>query len=124
MLLILHPARFMPPSAVALRGDRGLRRREASDRGAERGGANVVETNLVAEGDRLGIAAVLAADADLEIRASLATALDGNPHHRADALAVKHLEWVVRQNAVLDVVAEKLGLGIIPREAIDRLSQV
>ena len=68
--------------AVALRGarrrssrgsepaaaDDRLRRGEAGDRHAERRAAHVVEADLVEQRDRLRVAAVLAADAELEFR--------------------------------------------------------
>ena len=47
---------------------RGLGRRQAGDRHPERRAAHVVQPDLVAERDRLGIAAVLAADAKLDVR--------------------------------------------------------
>src|SRR6185437_14483204 len=55
--------------------DRGLRRGKAGDRHAIGRAGDVVEADLVAEGDGSGIAAVLAADADLQIRPRLSAAL-------------------------------------------------
>ena len=56
---------------VALRGvaERGLGRGEAGDRDAERRARHVVEPDPLALGDRLRVAAVLAADPELEVRA-------------------------------------------------------
>jgi hypothetical protein len=48
----------------------------------------------VAERDRRGIAAVLAADADLESGRVLRPRSIGDAHHRADAVAVEDLERV------------------------------
>ena len=47
---------------------RRLRRRQAGDRHAERAAADVIQPDLVAELDRVRVAAVLAADADLQVR--------------------------------------------------------
>src|SRR5262245_33263404 len=49
---------------------------------------NIVETDFVAEGDRGGIATVLAANPDLELVARLAAALGGDLHQLAHPLAV------------------------------------
>src|ERR1051326_2831361 len=72
---------------------------EAGDRHAERRAGDVIEPDLVAEGDRGGIAAVLAADAELENVASLATARDRDSDQLADALAIERDEGIDRQNA-------------------------
>src|SRR5436309_2761147 len=65
--------------------ERGLRRGETGDRHAVGRAGDVVEADLVAEGDGGGIAAVLAADADLELRARLAAARDADLDELADA---------------------------------------
>ena len=52
-------ARGSSGGAVALHLDRRLRRRESRDRHPERRARDVVQTRLVEESDRLGIAAVL-----------------------------------------------------------------
>ena len=54
-------------SSPVRRSERGVRGGQPGDRDAERRARHVVETDLVAERDRIGIAAVLAADAELEI---------------------------------------------------------
>src|SRR5438445_587758 len=78
----------------------------------------------MAELDRRRIAAVLPADADLETVARLAAALDGDAHHRADAVAVEHLERVGRDDLLLDVAREEALLRVVPRDAEDRLREV
>ena len=70
----------------------------------------------VAERDRRRVAAVLAADAHLQVRLGDAAALHGHLHHRADALPVQHLERIVLQDALLDVLGEKHA-GIVARVA-------
>src|SRR5205085_7882214 len=66
-----------------------------------RSAADVGEAELVAELDRGGIAAVLAADAQLDVRPGGVGPLDGDPHQLANAVAIEGLEWVFRQDAVL-----------------------
>jgi hypothetical protein len=51
-----------------MNASRGLGRGEAGDRHAEGRAGDVVQPDLVAEVDDCGVAAVLAADADLEVR--------------------------------------------------------
>src|SRR6185503_5436581 len=60
--------------------DRGLRRGHARDRHAVRGATHVVEPRHVEEVDRVRIAAVLAANAELEVRLVLAS----DPRGKAD----------------------------------------
>ena len=62
------PRGYFSSSQLAALFDGGLRRGEPRDRHAERRAAHVVQPGAVAELDRLGVAAVLAADADLEVR--------------------------------------------------------
>src|SRR3954454_16387093 len=87
--------------------ERGLRGGEPRDRHAERRARHVVEPDLVAERDRSRIAAVLAADADLEVLAHLAAPLDADPHQRADDVAVDRDERISRQDAARRVDAEE-----------------
>ena len=75
--------------------ERRLRRREAGDRHAEGRAGDVVEPSLLAEGDRGRIAAVLAADAELDVRARRAAALGGDADQFADAVLVERDERVV-----------------------------
>src|SRR5215204_1369715 len=67
---------------------RGLRGGEARDGDAEGRAGDVVETRQVAEGDGARLAAVLAADADLETGFHRTAALGADPDELADALAV------------------------------------
>src|SRR5689334_10110515 len=70
----------------APRQDRRLCRREPRDRDAEGRAGDVVEADLVAEGDGPRVAAVLAADADLEPGPCRPPALDADADELADAL--------------------------------------
>ena len=57
-----------------------LRRRQPGDRHAERRAAHVVQADLVAEHHAGGVAAVFAADADLELACDAAALLDAHLH--------------------------------------------
>ena len=92
------PRRPMTWSGSRLPGgglaERGLGGGKPRDRHAERRAGHVIEPDLVTEGDRGGIPAVLAANADLEIRPRLAPALDADPHQLPDALLVDGHEGI------------------------------
>src|SRR5436305_13161617 len=82
--------------ARGLLAERGLRRGEPRDRHAERRARHVVEPDLVAERNRRRIAAVLAADADLEVLAHLAAALHADPNQPPNAFTVDRHERLAR----------------------------
>src|SRR5262249_60594915 len=90
---------------------------------AERRAGDVVEPELVAERHRRRIAAVLAADADLELGLYAAALPDGDADQRADALLVEAGERVAREQALLQVVGEE-GPDVVAREAERRLGEV
>src|SRR5262250_276295 len=77
----------------------------------------------MAKGDRGRIAAVLAADADLEVAARRATPLGANGDQLADALAVDGDERIDLEDASLGVVG-KDRRGIIARQPETGLRQV
>lgn len=79
-------------------GDGRLRRRKAGDRDAVRAARDVVELDLLAEVDRLGIAAVLAANAELDRLPRFASVLTGRFHEQTHAVRVDRLEGVVGQD--------------------------
>src|SRR3954447_11381637 len=87
--------------------ERGLRGGEPRDRHAERRARHVVEPDLVAEGDRGRVAAVLAADADLELGAGLAPAFDADAHQFADTLPVDRHERVGLEDAARRIGPEE-----------------
>src|SRR5437588_10933723 len=92
--------------------ERGLRRRQTRDWHAEGRARNVIELGAVAEGHALRIAAVLAADAELDIRPRPATALSCNLDQRADAALIERHERIMLQDAALDVVRQE-SAGIV-----------
>src|SRR5579884_3452668 len=102
---------------------RRLRRRQAGDRHAERRAAHVVQPDPVAELHRVRLAAVLAADADLQVRTRRPTLLHADLHQPADALEVDHLERVARHQVVLQVVADERAV-VVAAHAETGLRQV
>src|SRR5260221_14229793 len=73
---------------------------EAGDGDGVGGARDVVEPDLLAELDRGGIAAMLAADAELEVLARPPAALAGDAHELADALDIERDEGIVREDAL------------------------
>src|SRR5262245_17448459 len=87
--------------SIALRrraAHRRLRGRELRDRHAERRAGHVVQPDPVAELHARRVAAVLAADAQLELGPGLPALLRGDLHQRAHALLVQRHERVLRQD--------------------------
>src|SRR3954471_7534220 len=74
--------------------DRRVRCGQSRDRDAEGRAAHVVQADVVAELDGFRVAAVLAADAALEIAAHAAALLDGHADQLADAGRVDALEGI------------------------------
>src|SRR4051812_23318856 len=79
--------------------ERRLRGRKPRNRYAERRTGNIIQADLVAERNRGGIAAMLAADAELQVLASLAPALVADADEFADTLLVNRHERIGRENA-------------------------
>src|SRR5512137_2281122 len=98
-------------------------RREPGDGHPEGRAADVVQPDEVAELDRGRLAAVLAADAQLDPGPRLPALLDGHTHELADAVAVEDLERVLGVDLLLDVRAEEAG-GVVAADAERRLGQV
>ena len=71
----------------------------------------------MAERDRARLAAVLAADAELDPRLRASSALDCDAHQLADALDVEHLERVPLEDPLLEVEGEELPLCVVAGEA-------
>src|SRR6516165_1838576 len=87
---------------------RRLGGREPRERHAERRAGDVVETDLLAERDRLRVASVLPADAELDPVLHAAPTLDGDPHEVADAGRIQRLERVALEDPVLQVLRQEL----------------
>ena len=73
--------------------------------------------------DGIGIAAVFAADAELDVRADAAPALNAEAHHRTDAFLVDRRERIALHDFQADVVADERS-GVVSAHAERRLRQV
>src|SRR5262249_50680285 len=93
-----QPSAMDSVSVPHLHGERSLGGREARDRDAVRRRAYVVEPHIVEEVDRRGVAAVLAADAELQVLACLAPALDADADDVADAGDVDRRERILLED--------------------------
>src|SRR5579883_171366 len=116
------------------RGQRGLCGGQAGDGDAEGRAAYIVEADLVAELDALGIAAMFAADAELQGRIRSASLLGGHLHELAHAFAVERLERIdlkdldllrcARLIQSIHILQQELALGVVAAEAKGRLGKV
>src|SRR6184192_648983 len=104
--------------------ERRLGGRDARDRHAVRRAAHVVEPGQLEELDRLGIAAVLAADAELEVRLGLAAGPRRESDQPAHARAVDRLERAAVDDVLVHVAGEESPLAVVAREAERGLRQV
>src|SRR4029077_10540776 len=84
---------------------------------------DVIQPNLVAERDGGGIAAMLAANADLEIGPRLAAARNRDLDEFPDAVAIDRNKRIDLQNSLGDVGAKESG-GVVAADAIGRLRQI
>src|SRR5215207_5597255 len=82
-------------------------RRQPSHRYPIRRATHVVEPRLVAEGDGLRLAPVLATDSDLEPRPRRAPLLGGDADQPPDSDRVEHLERVGLEDPALDVLRQE-----------------
>src|SRR5262249_10300839 len=83
-----------------------------------------IQTNFVAESYAGRLAAVLAADADLQPWAGTAALLDADSHQPPDTHAVEHLKRIVLEDLLLEVPRDERAFGIVARVAIRGLRQV
>src|SRR5436190_9687552 len=81
----------------------GLGRSQPCDRHPEGRAAYVIETDRVEELDRLGIAAVLAANAEFQIGLHGPALARGQPHQDAHPALIERLERVALQQSLLKV---------------------
>src|SRR6266513_5576041 len=107
----------------ALLLERRLGRGETGDGHAERRAGHVVHAHTVTELYRRRLAAMLPADADLELGPRAPAQLDGQLDELADALLIEHLERVVPQDAVLHVERQEPA-GVVARQAEGGLREV
>src|ERR1700729_761955 len=76
------------------------------------------------EPDRGGVAAMLAADANLQPGPRGATALDGDPHELADAELIDRREWGALDDSHVDVLRDDSRFNVVAREAQGGLREV
>src|SRR5512145_3095376 len=112
------------PAVAALAHDRGTTGLQPRDRDPERRAGDVVEARVVEEVDGVGVTAVLAADADVEVGAGRPALLRGDLHHAPDALSVQRLERRDAEDAQVEVAAEERRLHVVAGEAPTHLGQV
>src|SRR4029077_13446469 len=83
------------------------RRRQPGDRHAVGGAGDVVEAGALEEVDRLRIAAVLTADAEVEVRTGSPPPLAGQADELSDPSLVDALEGIVVEDAELHVLRQE-----------------
>ena len=101
-----------------------LRCREACDRDTERRATHVVQAQVVAEFHRTGIASVLAADPDLEIRTDASPKFNRHPHDFPHSLYVEGRERIIGENALLQVMKKESRFSVVPGDPEYRLRQI
>src|SRR5205085_5310969 len=116
-------ARSLGRSAVAGAQHR-LSCRQTGDRPSERREGHVVEAGVVEEGDRLGVTAVLAADAELDVRFGLTPSLGALMDELAHTAGIYRLEGVALEQTLLDVGRHHAALDIVTAEAERHLGEV
>src|SRR5688572_8703621 len=84
-----------------------LRCREPRNRHSIRRARHVIEAAGAEEADRVGVTAVLAAHAHLQILIRRAAALRAEADELADALLIDRLERILRQDLLVDVLRKK-----------------
>ena len=103
--------------------DRSLCGGQAGDGHAEGGAGHVVQAHLVAELHGGGVAAVLAADAQVQVGTGLAAHLGGHLHQLAHADLIQAGEGIALVDLVVVVGGQELA-GIVTAEAEGHLGQV
>ena len=92
-----------------------LRRRESSDRNPVRGTAHVVQPDFVTESDGARLAAVFAADAELEVRLDASPLLNSDLHQLTNAGLINRLERIDSQDFLRNIRFEEL-VRVVSRE--------
>ena len=95
-----------------LGSDGGLGGGESCDGETQRRAAHVVQADLMTEFHGRGIAAVFAADAQLDVGAGALAALDRDFHQAADAGLVERLERVRRENVHFLVLVDEAAVVV------------
>src|SRR5207302_4420923 len=85
---------------------------------------HVVETGVVEDLDRFRVTAVLAADAELEPLARLASSLRAHAHELADTMIIERLERIALEETLLEIRLHHPALDVVPAEPERHLSEV
>src|SRR5438876_10354285 len=117
---ILRPAAAGP----LIRSQRRLRRCETRDRHPIRRAGDVIQPDAMAEAYRGGLSAMLAADAELQVRSHPVRLVDGDLHERADAVLVERLEWIAWVDTEPVDVWNEEAARVVARHAERGLGQV
>src|SRR5580658_3769422 len=102
---------------------RRLRRRQPRRQQPEGRARHIVEPDLVAEFDRLWIAAMFAADADLQRRPRVASLGHRALHQLPYACLVERSKWVLFEDAVFQIGRQEV-VDVVARDAERGLRQV
>src|SRR5688572_536638 len=90
--------------------------REPRHRDPERRAGNVIEPGAMTERDARRVAAVFSADADLQPLAALAAESHADLHELPHTGLVDGRKRIALQDALLQVLAQESGLGVIARD--------
>src|SRR6516165_9431577 len=101
----------------------GLGCGEPGDRYPERRAGNIIETNRLAEADRRRVAAMLAANAELQPRTGRAPALGGDAYELSDPVDIECDKRVVLEDPE-PLIGPGKARRVIARQAKDGLSEV
>jgi hypothetical protein len=96
-----------------------VRRGETRDRQAEGRAADVVQPNLMGEGDRRRLTALLTADAEDEAGTDLPAKASGRGDELPDAGAVQHLKPIGGEDPLFDVGGQE-SAGVVAAPAGER----
>ena len=96
---------------------------QTGDGHTEGGAGHIVQAHLVAELHGSGVAAVLAADAHMDVGAGLMAQLDGHGHQLAHALLIQVGEGIGLVDLILVVIIQELA-RVVTGEAEGHLSQI
>ena len=112
-----------PSSVSYFDGERRLCGCEARHRDPIRRCAHVIETDRLEKMNRCGIAAVLAANPELQVRTCFASKLHAHPHERTDTLGIDRCEGVALENFLVLINPQELA-DVVPRKAKRELSEI
>src|SRR5689334_3545310 len=120
VLSLIRPSSVTPSAPASLCGggaDRRLGGGDASDGHPVRRAGDVIDPAFVEELDRVRVAAVLPADAELQVLFGLATEPGTHPDQLPHAGRVERLERGAVEHLDVDVAGEDLALDVVAAEA-------